>query len=213
MVTKKSANTTVKDVVLGKDPAKFDVAGWLKDLSERGFKPRNVTVKLHLRGELLPRINELIQKIQSEGEIERVVGMNDADPMAEMVAEYERLSAEFAEGGHVDFTFRPMTKTMHNATFREWQKDHPNSDNLSDTDDAWDELARLRMAATCIDFPGKGGAIGDEITVEALRAFEDAYGTPAFNTLVRGWDEAYLAGGEVTAPFSPKPSPTPDTAG
>ena len=206
----KKALSTVKDVVV-KDAATFDVQAWLRDLSERGFKPRNVTVKMHLRGDLVPRLNELIQKIQADqdADVEREIGLNDIDPMASVIAEYERLSADFEDGGFLEFVFRPMTKTIHNGTFRAWEAAHP-GDTRSEED--WEELALMRMAATCVDFPGRG-VVGDSLTVEALRAFEEAYGTPAFNTLAGGWEEAYAAGGEVTAPFSPKPSPTPDTAG
>lgn len=206
----KKALATVKDVV-AKDASAFDIAAWLRDMAARGYKPRNVPVKLHMRADLLPRINELIQKIQAEQEldVDREVSLNDVDPAAADIAEYEQLSAEFAAGGYLEFVFRPMTKTVHNGTFRKWEAAHP-EDNRAEED--WDELALMRMAATCVDFPGKG-VVGDSLTVEALRAFEETYGTPAFNTLVFGWNEAYASGGEVTAPFSPKPSPTPDTAG
>lgn len=206
----KKAAATAKAAVLGKDPATFDVAAWLNDLSERGFKPRNVTVKLHLRGDLLPRINELIQRIQDDAEIEQQVGINDHDPHAALVAEYNRLTAEFEDAGHLDFVFRPMTRRMHNATYQEWLTDHPGDGEHSEEE--WDDLARRRMVETCLDFPGRSEAF-PKLTTEALQAFEDAYGTPAFNTLVAGWNEAYLAGGEVQSPFSPKSSPTPDTAG
>lgn len=198
--------TVVKDVV-AQDPATFDVGAWLNTLSERGFKPRNVTVKMHMRGDLIPRINELIQKIQADEDIDREVGVNDHDPIAALIAEYETLSAEFVDGGSLEFVFRPMTKAIHNGTYREWSEKYPGD---SHSDDEWDELAVMRMAATCVDFPGRG-VVGGEMTVEAFRAFEEAYGTPAFNTLAAGWSEAYAAGGEVTAPFSPKRSPTPDT--
>ena len=208
----KKAASTVKDVVLQDptvaDPAKFDVAGWLTKMSERGFKPRNVTVKMHLRGDLLPRINQLIEQIQNQGDIDREVGVNDRDPVADLVAEYERLSAEFEAGGHVDFTFRPMTRKVHNGTYAEWQERYPGEDH---PEEQWDELALMRICATCVDFPLR--AEFGRLTIEALRAFEENYGTPAFNTLVAGWNEAYNSGGEVAAPFSPKPSPTPDTDG
>ena len=203
----KKAASTVKSVV-AKDAATFDVEAWLKDLSERGFKPRNVTVKLHLRGDLLPRINSLIEQIQNAGDIDREVGVNDSDPIALLVAEYERLTAEFEAGGHIEFVFRPMTKAAHNDTYTEWVERYPGDDHSSDE---WDELAMMRMAATCVDFPGRD--VLGPLTVDALKAFESAYGTPAFNTLVAGWSEAYNAGGEVTAPFSPKRSPTPDISG
>lgn len=208
----KKATAAVQDVATKdptKDPATFDVAGWLAQMSEQGFKPRNVTVKLHLRGDLLPRINELIEEIQTASDIDREVGVNDSDPIGDKVAEYERLSAEFEEAGHLDFVFRPMTRSMHNRTFREWEDRHPSTGR---SEEDWDELALTRICATCVDFPLKG-VVGDELTVDALRAFEATYGTPAFNTLVAGWREAYEAGGEVAAPFSPKPSHTPDTAG
>lgn len=210
MVTKKAANTTVKSVVT-KDPATLDVNAWLQELSARGFKPSNVTVKMHLRGELLPRIKLLVEKIQTDGELERQVGVNDDDSIAALVAEYEFLVAELEAGGTLEFVFRPMTKAVHNATYRDWSAVYPGETH---SDDEWDELAMMRMAATCVDFPGKGVAgVGDSMTVEALRAFESAYGTPAFNTLVAGWSEAYSSGGEVSAPFLPKLSPTPDTEG
>lgn len=204
----KKAASTVKDV-LTKDPATFDVARWLNLMAERGFKPRNVSVKLHLRGDLVPRLRELVDLIQVDDEVERQVGVNDTDPHAALVAEYEALTAEFEAGGHVTFTFRPMTRTIHNGTFAEWVAKYPGDEH---TEDEWDDLAVARMAATCVDYPGRD-VIGEDLTVEALRAFESAYGTPAFNTLVAGWNEAYTSGGEVAAPFSPKPSPTPDTAG
>ena len=35
------------------------------------------------------------------------------------VAEYERLTAEFEAGGHIEFVFRPMTKAAHNDTYTE----------------------------------------------------------------------------------------------
>lgn len=204
----KKAATTVKDVI-AKDAATFDVAGWLTAMSERGFKPRNVTVKLHHRGELLPRINQLIEQIQNQGDIDREVGVNDKDPVADLVAEYERLSAEFEAGGYVSFVFRPMHREIHNGTYRAWSELHPGDEH---SEEEWDELALMRIAATCVDFPMKD-VVGGQLTVEALRAFEQHYGTPAFNTLVAGWNEAYNSGGEVAAPFSPKLSPTPDTDG
>jgi hypothetical protein len=204
----KKAAATVKDVV-AKDPASFDVAGWLAKMSERGFRPRNSTVKMHLRGDLLPRINQLISEIQSEGDIDREVGVNDIDPVADKIAEYERLSAEFEAGGHVDFTFKPMTRQVHNGTYAEWLESHPGDEH---DEEQWDELVLMRIAATCVDFPLRGDGFG-RLTVDALRAFEEHYGTAAFNTLVAGWREAYEAGGEVAAPFSPRPSPDPDTDG
>lgn len=205
MPPKKAAATAKAPIV--KDAATFDVGAWLNDLSTMGFKPRNVTVKMYLRGDLLPRINELVEKIQNQGEIEHEVGVNDNDPAANLVVEYERLSAEFEAAGHLDFTFRPMTKSMHNRTYREWAETHPGDDH---SEEDWEDLLRLRMSETCVDFPGRSEVM-PSLTPEALRAFEEAYGTPAFSTLSRGFGEAYNAGGEVQAPFLPLPSPTPDT--
>lgn len=204
----KKAATTVKDVV-AKDAATFDVQDWLAKMAERGFKPRNVTVKMHMRADLLPRINELIEKIQTDEEVDREVGVNDIDPKADLIAEYERLSAEFEAGGFVSFTFKPMTRESHNGTYAQWLDRYPGEEH---TEEQWDELTLSRIAATCVDFPLRGEGF-DHLTSDALRAFEEHYGTLAFNTLVAGWREAYEAGGEVAAPFSPKPSPTPDTDG
>lgn len=206
----KKAAATVKDVV-AKDAATFDVGAWLNSMSERGYKPRNVPVKLHVRGDLLPRINQLIEQIQSDADIDHEAGVNDRDPMGALIAEYEQLSAEFEAGGHVDFVFRPMTRRVHNDTYKAWLERYPGEEQ---TTEQWDQLVLLRMVATCVDFPGRGApGVGDNLSTEALEAFEEHYGTPAFNTLVAGWSEAYASGGEVAAPFSPKPSPTPGTEG
>jgi hypothetical protein len=205
--SKKAAQTA--QAVVANDPATFDVAGWLQELSALGFEPRNVTVKMHIRGDLIPKLNELIEKIQTDEELDREVGVNDKDPKAALIAEYEELQQEFEDGGSLDFVFRPMTKAIHNKTFRAWEAEHPGDKH---SDDDFEELVLRRMVETCIDFPGKGVA-GGKLTVEALQAFESAYGTPAFNTLAVGFNEAYNSGGEIAAPFSPKPSRTPDTAG
>ena len=204
MVTKKAASTA-KDAIV-KDPATFDVAGWLANLSAQGFRPQNVTVQLHLRGDLLPRIKQLVDQIQANEELEdeREYGVDDTDPMGQVVAEYEALTQEFRDGGSLDFVFRPMTMRIHNDTFRAWKAMYPGDKH---SDDEGEELILMRMVETCIDFPGRG-EVGTKLTVEALRAFEEAYGTPAFNTLAAGFNDAYTAGGEITAPFSPRPSPT-----
>jgi hypothetical protein len=209
MVTKKAASTA-KAIV--QDPATFDVAGWLADLSAQGFMPQNVTMKLHLRGDLLPRIKQLVDQIQTNQDIDdqREYGVDDADPMAGVVAEYEALTQEFRDGGSLDFVFRPMTKRIHTATYKAWLAQYPGDKH---SDDEFEELILARMVETCVDFPGRGGSFGEKLTVEALHAFEEAYGTPAFNTLAVGFNDAYNAGGEVGAPFLPERSPTPDTDG
>ena len=116
MVTKKAASTAKAEIL--KDPATFDVAGWLANLSAQGFRPQNVTVQLHLRGDLLPRIKQLVDQIQTNEELddEREYGVDDTDPMGQVVAEYEALTQEFRDGGSLDFVFRPMTKRIHNDT-------------------------------------------------------------------------------------------------
>lgn len=204
MVTKKAAATAKAEIV--KDPATFDAVGWLANLSAQGFRPQNVTVQLHLRGDLLPRIKQLVDQIQTNEELddEREYGVDDTDPMGQVVAEYEALTQEFRDGGSLDFVFRPMTKRIHNDTYKAWLAIYPGDKH---SDDEFEELVLMRMVETCVDFPGRG-ELGEKLTVEALRAFEEAYGTPVFNTLATGFNDAYNAGGEVTAPFSPRPSPT-----
>lgn len=203
----KRAASTAKDVV-AKDAATFDVAKWLAELAATGFKPANVVIPLYLRGDLVPRINELISLLQADEEADRpAVGVNDRDLTAERLAEYERLTAEFEAAGHVDFTFRPMSDSIHNRVLAEWREARPGEER---TEDDWNDLAYRQMAATCIDFPGRG-VVGDSLTVEALRAFADIYGRRVFKTLVDGYLRASESGGEVAAPFSPKPSRTPDT--
>lgn len=191
-----------------KDPATFDVAAWLADLNQQGFKRRNVEVKMHFRGDLLPRINEIVEQIQAfQADDEREpVGVDEADPLDELRAEYEQLVGEFRAGGHLTFVFRPMNKRIQNETFEAWKKRF--GDDA--TPEQSEELVLARMAASCESFPGSD-RFPKPIPVDAFLAFEEEFGTPAFNTLVNGFLEAYEAGGEVSAPFSLKPSPTRGT--
>ena len=203
----KRAASTAKNAVAA-DAATFDVAKWLAELSARGFKPSNVVVPLYLRGDLIPRINELVELIQADEDAGRpAVGVNDRDLVGERVAEYERLTAEFEAAGHIDFTFRPMSDSIQNRVTKEWKASLA-GDERSDED--YEDLAYRQMAATCIDFPGRG-VVGESLTVDALKAFAEAYGARVFKSLVDGFRRASESGGEVSAPFSPKPSRTPDT--
>lgn len=192
-----------------KDPSTFDVTAWLEDLKSAGFKPRNVLVKMHFRGDLLPRMKYLvgeIQRLQGLDDVEREGGLDDSDPLTDLVAEYTRLDAEFRDGGFLTFEFRPMNKRIQNDTYEAWKVKFP-GDSTTETQE---ELILMRMAASCIGFPGSE-KFPAPIPPEAFKAFEDAYGTPAFNTLITGFLEAYEAGGEVDAPFLPKHSPVPGT--
>jgi hypothetical protein len=192
---------TKKPVTAQPEAATFDVEAWLEDLQHQGLKPRNVVVQLHVRADLLPKIQSLLSEIQKlEEGPEREVGVDEADPLTELVAEYNALVDEFQNGGVVPFEFRPRTSKIQKETYAAWQAKYG-----ANSADHREELILIRMAAACVSHPG--------ITAEAFRAFENLYGTPALETLVGGFVEAYEGGGEPTAPFLPRPSPTPDTDG
>lgn len=208
VVTKKAAATTVKDVV--KDPATLDVGGWLNELAVRGFKPRNVVVKMHLRGDLLPRIKYLVEQIQAnDSDDDREFGVDDTDPLDEIRDEYERLVEDLRDGGSLEFVFRPINKRINDTTLEAWREKYPDSGDKP-SDAQIEDLIVMRMAAACVDYPANQGA---PLPPEALYAFEDQFGTPAFKTLMDGFNEAYMSGGEVDAPFLPKRSRTRGTGG
>jgi hypothetical protein len=208
VVTKKAA-TTAKDAIV-KDPATFDVVGWLDGLSAQGFKPRNVRVKMHLRGDLLPRIKYLVEQIQAnDGDDDREFGVDDVDPLDEIRDEYERLVEDLREGGALEFVFRPINKRINDTTLEAWRAKYPDSGEKP-TDPQIEDLIVMRMAASCVDYPGSNGA---PLPPEALFAFEDMYGTPAFKTLMDGFNEAYMSGGEVDAPFLQRRSRSRGTGG
>lgn len=198
-----------KAVVTAKPAAEFSIADWLEALQQKGYAPRNVEVKMHLRGELVPRLRYLVNEMQRLQDAPTPEGsIDDSDPLDEITAEYQKLQTEFQDGGFLSFFFRPVTKAIQNETFAEFRKRYPDEKN-----EDRDHLLLLRMCATCVDFPGKEMFPDGKLTVEALEAFEDTYGAAAFTTLTTGFLEAYQAGGEPGVPFSPKRSRTPDTAG
>lgn len=202
MPPKKAATTAVTTA------AEFDVAGWLEELQQQGYKPRNVEVKMHIRGDLVPRLRDLIDEIQRLQDAPPTTesSIDEADPLDEAVAEYEQLQTEFTAGGSLTFAFRPMTKRIQNETFKQWSEAWDEK-----TDPQKDQLVLMRMAATCVEFPGKDRFPDGRLTPEALDAFEETFGMPAFQTLVSGFIDAYSAGGEPQAPFSLKRSRTRDT--
>lgn len=182
--------------------AAFDVNAWLTGLKTKGMKPANVTVRMHYRSDLLPRLASLIQDIESleKSSPDREIGVDEEDPLQVAVAEYNTLQQEFEAGGWEEFSFRPRNRRINDSTFAEWQDSGGEA-----TDKDRECLVKMRMAATCVSHPG--------ITVEALDAFEDEYGDAAFQTLVVAFLQAYTAGGEPEAPFSPKSLPTLTTDG
>ena len=185
MVTKRHAATSTT-------PAGFDLNAWIQR-----FKPATVSVKLHHRGDLLPRIAELAGVIEKAATFDKKeMSISESDPAAENVAEYEALVAEWEAGGFETFEFRPMTAKIHNASWEAHQ--------ASDSDDV-EDLLFDRMARTCTSHPGLDGP--------GFRALRDHVGDLAFAPLARAFNEAYNGGGEPDAPFSLKPSPIPDGGG
>jgi hypothetical protein len=173
------------------DPAKFDVDGFIS-----GFKPALVSAKLHHRGDLIPRLNDLLTRIEqlkeNGGASERA--WSDSDPLTAAVAEYNTLQAEFEAGGFELFQFRPMTGKI-DAAVRAAHDKSPHKDQ--------DEYLTWRaMAATCVSHPG--------IPMEAFPKLVEQVGDVPMGPVIKAFTEAYLGGG-VTAPFLPLPLPGPET--
>jgi hypothetical protein len=200
VVTRKAANTTAVQAVVGNDPATFDVQAWLKSLKKKGMKPANKQIKMHFRADLIPQLRDLLAQIEAlqEDENREETGMDEVDPLTDAILKFNATQQEFEDGGYELFEFRPRNKRIQDTTYAEW------SEKFKDTDDEQrTKLILMRMAATCVSHPG--------ITAEAFEAFEDEYGDSALASLFNAFKDAYESGGEPDAPFLPLPLPAPGT--
>jgi hypothetical protein len=202
VVTRKAANTTAVDAVLGNDAASFDVNAWLKSLKKKGMKPANKQIRMHFRADLIPQLRDLLAQKEAleEDDNREEVGADDVDPLTDVVLRFNALYREFEDGGYELFEFRPRNKRIQETTYAEWQEKYQATDDEMRT-----KLILLRMAATCVSHPG--------ITLEAFEAFEDEYGDSALASLFQAFKDAYESGGEPDAPFLPLPLPDPGTGG
>jgi len=186
------ANTTKKAPQSAAEPSTFDVDGFVS-----GFKPALVSAKLHKRGDLIPVLSDLLarrEKLKDEDASVVERSFAESDPLAEVEAEYNRVQAEFEAGGFEEFLFRPMTGSLEKKLINNHLAS-PHKD-----DDEW--LTWRAMSGTCVSHEG--------IPMTAWPQLRDHVGEIAFAPLVRAFTDAY-AGGGVTAPFLPLPSPTPGT--
>jgi hypothetical protein len=202
VVTRKAANTTAVDAVLGNGAAAFDVNAWLKSLKKKGMKPANKQIRMHFRADLIPQLRDLLAQKEAleEDDNREEVGADDVDPLTDVVLRFNALYREFEDGGYELFEFRPRNKRIQETTYAEWQEKYQATDDEMRT-----KLILLRMAATCVSHPG--------ITLEAFEAFEDEYGDSALASLFQAFKDAYESGGEPDAPFLPLPLPDPGTGG
>jgi len=185
VVTKKVAQSAA-------EPSAFDIDGFIS-----GFKPALVSAKLHKRGDLIPKLSDLLTRLQALKDedaknVER--SFAEGDPLTELTAEYNTMQAEFEAGGFEEFLFRPMTGALERKLI-EAHKKSPHKD-----DDEW--LTWRAMSATCVSHVG--------IPMTTWPKLRDQVGEIPFAPVVRAFTDAY-AGGGVTAPFLPLPSPTPTT--
>ena len=200
MVTRKAANTTAVQAVVGNEPASFDVEAWLKSLKKKGMKPANKQIKMHFRADLIPQLRDLLVQIEAlqEDENREETGMDEVDPLTDAILRFNAMQAEFEDGGYELFEFRPRNKRIQDTTYAEWAERFKETDDEQRT-----KLILMRMAATCVSHPG--------ITAEAFEAFEDEYGDSALASLFNAFRDAYESGGEPEAPFLPLPLPAPGT--
>jgi hypothetical protein len=202
VVTRKAANTTAVNGVLGNGAASFDVEAWLKSLKKKGMKPANRQIKMHFRADLIPQLRDLLTQIDAlqDDEHREETGMDEVDPLTDAILRFNAMQQEFEAGGYELFEFRPRNKRIQETTFAEWQEKYS-----ADDDEQRTRLILLRMAATCVSHPG--------ITMEAFEAFEEEYGDAALASLFQAFRDAYESGGEPDAPFLPIALPTPGTGG
>jgi hypothetical protein len=200
VVTRKAANTTAVQAVIGNEPASFDVEAWLKSLKKKGMKPANKQIKMHFRADLIPQLRDLLVQIEAlqEDENREETGVDEVDPLTDAILRFNATQAEFEDGGYELFEFRPRNKRIQETTYAEWQAKYS-----ADDDEMRTKLILLRMAATCVSHPG--------ITLEAFEAFEDEYGDSALASLFNAFRDAYESGGEPEAPFLPLPLPAQST--
>lgn len=193
MPPKKAAQTTA-------DPSRFDIDGFIS-----GFKPALVSAKLHHRGDLIPKLADLLKRLQALKDDDAPVlerSFADADPLTELGIEYNRMQAEFEAGGYEEFLFRPMLGNVERKIIEAHQKS-PHKD-----DSEW--MTWRAMSATVVTQTENGDIVPRHIPMEAWPRLRDHVGDIAFAPLVNAFTEAY-AGGGVTAPFLPWQWPTPET--
>jgi hypothetical protein len=172
-----------------------------------GFRPALVSAKLHKRGDLIPVLSDLLARIQklkdaADDAVATERAWSDGDPLAELSIEYNRVQAEFEAGGYEEFLFRPMTGSLEKKLFEAHQKS-PHKDD--------DEYLTWRaMSATCVTKDAAGNTVPRPIPMAAWPKLRDQVGELPFAPVVKAFMDAY-AGGGVTAPFLPLPSPILET--
>ena len=206
------------------EAAEFDFDAWLG-----GFQRPEFTRSLFKRADLAPRLAALEKQIDDLDtridKLERVEetaerSVTDVNPLAELTARRETLTAEFNDlaeelnASAVEFTFRVPDKKTDHATIQGLMDEAGmvQPEKPEDTDDPelkktqsdefdaafsvwWDALALRSMAVTCKSHT---------FTVPQWEALRDRVGEIAFNGLAAAWFEAVQAASPA-APFSLKP--------
>lgn len=191
MVAKKVAQSAA-------EPSTFDVDGFIS-----GFKPALVSAKLHKRGDLIPKLSDLLARLQAlkdedTANIER--SFADGDPLTELAGEYNAMQAEFEAGGYDEFLFKPMTTKLNSKLVVAHEKSPHKDDN--------EYLTWRAMSATCVSQDEQGHVTPRNIPMEAWPKLRDHVGDIAFTPVVSAFMDAF-AGGGVTAPFSQFALPIP----
>jgi hypothetical protein len=171
------------------DAATFDV-----DAFARGFTPATFTVTLFRRGDLIPKLAELAEKVRAAEPSEETSFGDDAE-YVRLVAEHNAMAEELSASGE-KFEFLPMDKRLAQRAGEKAKADGVNSEDLN-------ALGWYAVAETCISHPG--------ITGKAFLAIQERIGDFAMASFDQAWAQGQQVGGQLTAPFSPSALPTPDT--
>lgn len=203
------------------EPKQFDFDAYIMKVRDR----RPVfTRNLYLAADLVPRLSELdlliddltvrLEKVETaEGDnVERSVTdvnvpLQLRTRLVELTDEFNRLAQEYQDSAD-PYTFRmPDQKKDRLAVDELMKADGVWLEKLPDHPDAANEYADLAavysMSLTCTSHP---------MTVAQWMELREAVGEAAFMSLATAWVEAVKAS-QPSAPFSPKPLPSPVTAG
>jgi hypothetical protein len=188
----------------------------------QGFKREEFTRNLYQRADLLPRLSELDDIInsmqgrldtarQARGDEPEARGIDDVDIVAQLEQRLNALTAEFNEiydeyeASAVRFTFRIPDQKNDRLELKEALEaggvplEMPDDATDEELLDQADKVAMYSMSLTCSSHP---------MTVEQWRKLRETVGEPAFQSLARAWVEATKAA-NPTAPFSRKVLTTP----
>lgn len=186
----------------------------------QGFKRPEFTRNLYQRADLLPRLTELddltndiqarLDKAEAAEGDKPERSIDDVDVVTTLRARLDKLIVEFNdlyneyEQSAVPFTFRvPDQAGDRTAVKQLMEADGLDTTPPKDDDDALEKFAETHalysMSVTCTSHP---------MQPAQWKQFREHVGEAAFGQLVQAWVEAVKAAAP-SAPFAPKPSPTP----